>query len=123
VQHTYVFLRSANGYWYAVRMDIRSRTWSRAAMLTLTPIAAMVPVIRLAGFGLGGFASIWPILCFTPLAMWMEARSMTLLLATCRGRRDPFLIAAVPLGVAALAGYVLSAALFAFVLPALLQIL
>jgi len=95
----------------------------QAAVLTLAPLLATLPAAKLAGSSVVGFASICPILLSAPLSMWMASRSITLLLATCRGRRDPFLVVAVPLGVAALGAYVISAALFAFALPALLRLL
>jgi len=104
-------------------VDGRSKTWMQAAALAAAPIVAMAPVVRMAGFGSAGFSTIWPILCYMPLAMWMESRSLTMVLATCRSRRDPFLIAALPLGVTAVTVYVFCAAVFAFALPALLHLL
>jgi hypothetical protein len=94
----------------------------RAAALTLLPVLAMFPIVRLADFGAAGFATVWPILVFAPLSMWMETRSITMLLATCRGSRDPFLIAALPLGLTALGAYTFSAGLLAFALPALFRL-
>jgi hypothetical protein len=95
----------------------------QAAGLAILPLLLLFEAIQLAGFGSAGFDSIWPILAFAPMVMWMESRSITLILATTRGRRDPFVVVAVPLGLTALAGYILSAILFAIALPTLLRLL
>jgi hypothetical protein len=110
-------------YWYAPFMSNPLKPQFQAFAFAVGPIIAMLPVLRSAGFGLQGFTTIWPILLFMPLAMWMESRSLTLLLSTCRGRRDLFAIAAIPVGAAALVSYVFSAAVFAFTLPNLLRML
>ena len=102
-------------------MSVRSRTQLQAVTFAIAPIIAMLPVLRAAEFGFRGFATIWPVLFFMPLAMWMEARSLTLLLSTCRGRRDSFVIAAIPVGAAALVSYIYCAVVFAFTLPEILR--
>ncbi len=51
----------------------------------------------------------------------MESRSIALLLTACRDRRDPFILDAVPLAVAAFAIYLANAILFAFVLPSFIR--
>ncbi len=104
-------------------MSEQSKAWVRVAVLTFAPLLAILPLARLAGSGVTSFATVWPILLYAPLAMWMESQSITVLLATCRGRRDPLLMLAVPLGVAALGTYTIFAALFACTLPGLLRLL
>jgi hypothetical protein len=94
-----------------------------AATLALTPLLLLIPVFRLADYGAHTLAGVLPILMYAPLAMWMESRSITLLLVTCRGRRDPFLVAAVPIGATALAAYLCCAFLFAVALPTVLHLL
>ncbi|HXA56706.1 MAG TPA: hypothetical protein VNU84_04675 [Candidatus Acidoferrum sp.] len=93
-----------------------------SAAFSLTPLALLMPVIRMVDFRGSGLANVLPVLLYTPVAMWMESRSITLLLVTSRGRRDPFLLAALPVGIAALATYVCSAFLFAVALPMLLRL-
>jgi hypothetical protein len=95
----------------------------QAAGLAILPLILLFEAIRLAGFDSTGFVSIWPILGLAPLVMWMESRSITLILASTRSRRDPFVVVAVPLGLAALAVYILGAILFAVALPTLLRLL
>ena len=104
-------------------MNEQSKTWARVAGLTFAPLLAILPLVRLAGSGVASFATIWPTLLSAPLAMWMESQSIAVLLVSCRGRRDPLLIVALPLGVAALATYTIFAALFAFAIPGLLRLL
>jgi hypothetical protein len=104
-------------------MNSRSKPWLHAAAFALTPLVLLIPVIRMADFASHELASVLPILIYTSVAMWMESRSIALLLVTCQGRRDPFLIAAVPLGIAALAAYVCSAVLFAMSIPTLLRLI
>jgi hypothetical protein len=104
-------------------MEIRSRQQTLAIALAISPLGAMIPVIHLASFGPGGFATVWPVAFFAPVAMWMETRSLKLLLATCQNRRDPFFIAAVPIGIVAVAAYASCATLFAFIVPALIRLI
>jgi hypothetical protein len=110
-------------YCYAAFVDSRLKPWIYAAAFSLTPLVLLMPVFRMVDFRGSGLLNILPVFLYTPFAMWMESRSITLLLVTCRGRRDPFLIAAVPVGTAALATYVCNAFLFSAALPLLLRLI
>lgn len=92
-----------------------------AAGLTLLPVACLFPMLGAAHFGPTGPASLWPVLFYAPLAMWMEARAIGLLLSMYRSRRDPVLLAILPLGLASVGTYLLSAMFLLFSLPALLS--
>jgi hypothetical protein len=110
-------------YCYARFVDSRLKPWMYAAALSLMPLVLLVPVMGMVDFRGTGLLNILPVLLCAPFAMWMESRSIALLVVTCRSRRDPFLIAAVPIGIAAVATYVCSAVLFAVALPMLLRLL
>ena len=102
-------------------MDDRRKLCIRAAALTLLPAAFFFPVLAVARFGPNGPGSLWPILLYVPLAMWAQTRSIGLLLSMIRGRRDPALLAIVPLGLASLGTYALSSIVLLMSLPALLS--
>ncbi len=102
-------------------MHDRKRTWLRAAGLTLIPIALIVPVINATHFEPAGPASVWPVLAFAPIAMWIEIRAIETLLALYRHRRDPFLIAIVPLGLVSVAAYSFCGILLLLAAPAIVH--
>jgi hypothetical protein len=101
-------------------MEDRKKPLLMAAILTLTPMILVFPVLALARFGPTGPQSVWPIVLYAPVAMWMETRAIKLLLQSYRNSRDPILIAILPLGMITLFGYVLHGALFILGLPAFL---
>jgi hypothetical protein len=94
--------------------------WMKAACLTLVPMATVFPMLAAARFGPTGPASVWPVLLYAPLAMWMQMRAIGLLFEMYRTRRDPALLAIVPLGFVSLCTYALSGAFLVLALPALL---
>ena len=102
-------------------MNDRQRLALKAAVLTLLPAALLFPMLGVARFGPTGPASVWPVLAYAPLAMWMQTRSMGLLLSLYRSHRDPALLAILPLGAASVGTYLLSGVCFLFALPALLS--
>ena len=102
-------------------MDDRRKLGIRAAALTLLPAALLYPMLAAAHFGPGGPRSLWPVLLYTPVAMWAQTRSIALLLSMIRNRRDPALIAILPLGLASLGTYALSCFVLLMSLPALLS--
>jgi len=61
------------------------------------------------------------VLAFAPIAMWIEIRAIETLLALYRHRRDPLLIAIVPLGVVSVAAYGLCGILLLVAVPAVLH--
>ncbi|HKV05747.1 MAG TPA: hypothetical protein VJO53_11665 [Candidatus Acidoferrales bacterium] len=95
--------------------------WFKAALLTFLPVSMVFPVLAAARFGPTGPVSAWPILIYAPLAMWMQTRALSALLDLYRHRRDPVLLAILPLGLVSLGTYALSGVLFVFSLPALLE--
>ena len=102
-------------------MDNRKKLGLWAAGLTLLPAAFLFPMLAAAHFGPKGPASIWPVLLYAPLAMWMQTRALHLLLNMYRSRRDPVLLAILPLGLASACTYLLSGLVFVFSIPALLS--
>ncbi len=102
-------------------MDDRKRLGLLAAGLTLLPVAFLFPMLAAAHFGPTGPATIWPVLLYAPIAMWMQTRAMGLLLNMYRSRRDPVLLAILPLGFASVCTYLLSGVVFLLSLPALLS--
>jgi hypothetical protein len=102
-------------------MDDRKKLGLKAATLTLLPAALLLPTLAAAHFGPTGPASVWPVLLYAPLAMWMQTRSIGLLLAMYRSRRDPALLAILPLGLASVGTYFLSGVVLLLSLPALLS--
>ena len=102
-------------------MDDRRKLGLKAATLTLLPAALLLPMLAAAHFGPTGPASVWPVLFYAPLAMWMQIRSIGLLLAMYRRRRDPVLFAILPLGLASVGTYFLSGVVLLLSLPALLS--
>jgi hypothetical protein len=101
-------------------MDDRKKSLSLAAVLAIAPAVLVFPALALARFETTGPQRVWTIVFYAPLAMWMEARAFRLLLQTYRHRRDPFLLAILPLGVLALCTYFLHGVLFLLNLPAFL---
>ena len=102
-------------------MNSRKTAWLRAAGMTLLPIALIFPVISAAHFQPAGPARIWPVVAFAPIAMWVETRAIVALLGMYRDRRDPFLIAIVPLGLVSVLAYTCSGILFLLSLPAIIH--
>jgi hypothetical protein len=102
-------------------MQDRKKLWLKAAALTLPPMIFLFPMLSAARFGPTGPASVWPVLLFAPLAMWMQIHAIGILFEMYRNRRDPALLAIVPLGFASLCTYVLSGAFLVLALPALLS--
>jgi len=102
-------------------MDDRRKLGLKASAFTLLPVAALFPAIAAAHFGPRGPASIWPVLLYAPLAMWVETRAMGILLNMYRGSRDPILLAILPLGLASVGTYLLTGVVFLLSLPALLS--
>ena len=101
-------------------MESRKRPLLLAAILTLVPMVLVFPVLALARFGPTGPQRVWPIVLYAPLAMWIQTRAIKLLLQSYRNRRDPILIAILPLGLVTIFGYTLNGALFILGLPAFL---
>ena len=93
----------------------------RAAGLTLLPIALVFPVISAAHFEPAGPARVWPLIAFAPIAMWVETRAIAELLGMYRSRRDPLLIAIVPLGLLSVLAYTFSGFLLLLALPAIIR--
>lgn len=89
-----------------------------ATFLTLVPMVLVFPVLALARFGPTGPQSVWPIVLYAPLAMWMQTRAIKLLLQSYRDTRDPVLVAILPLGLITLFGYAVFGALLILGLPA-----
>ena len=102
-------------------MDDRRKLGLKAAGLTLLPIALLFPTLAAAHFGPTGPSSPWPVVAYAPLAMWMQTRAIGLLLNMYRDRRDPALLAILPLGIASLGTYLLSGIFLLLSLPALLS--
>jgi hypothetical protein len=102
-------------------MEDRKKLWLKASMFTLLPVFLMLPVLAAARFGPAGPVSVWPVVLFAPLAMWMQTRAMTLLLNMYRNRRDPVLLAILPLGLVSLCTYAYSGILFVLALPSFLS--
>jgi hypothetical protein len=102
-------------------MKERGGSLLQAAGLTLWPVVLLFPVLALAGFGPTGVRSVWPIVLYAPIAMWMETRAIRLLLNMFRDGRDPFLLAILPLGVIALCVYALNGFVFILGLPGLVK--
>jgi hypothetical protein len=102
-------------------MDDRKKLGLRAAILTLLPAAMLFPAVAAAHFGPAGPARVWPVLLCAPLAMWMQTRALALLLNMYRSRRDPVLLAILPLALASIGGYLLTGVVFLMSLPALLS--
>jgi hypothetical protein len=102
-------------------MDDRKKAWLRAAGLTLLPVAMIFPVIAAAHFEPAGPARTWPIVAFAPIAMWLETRAIANLLGMYRGRRDPFLIVIVPLGLVSVLAYTLHGILLLLSLPVIIH--
>jgi hypothetical protein len=102
-------------------MSDRRKPGLMAAGLTLLPAALFFPMLAATHFGPAGPARVWPVLIYAPLAMWMQTRSIGLLLSMYRSRHDPVLLAILPLGLASVGTYLLSAAGLLLSLPALLS--
>lgn len=102
-------------------MDPRKKAWVRAAGLTLLPVALAFPVLSAAHFQPAGPAKVWPVIAFAPFAMWLETRAIAELLGIYRGRRDPLLIAIVPLGLLSVVAYGFSGFLLLLALPAIVH--
>jgi hypothetical protein len=102
-------------------MDTRRTRSLKAVALTLLPVAMLTPMVAAAHFGPTGPRSLWPALLLAPLAMWIETRALGLVLQLYRDRRDPLLLAILPLGLASVGTYLLSAIVFVLSLPALLS--
>jgi hypothetical protein len=102
-------------------MDDRTKSGLQAAALTLLPVAMLFPVVAAAHFGPTGPLRAWPVLFYAPLAMWMQTRALGVLLGMYRSRRDPVLLAILPLGLASVGGYLLTGMVFLLSLPALLS--
>lgn len=79
------------------------------------------PVLTSCHFTQTGAATVWPIIVYAPIAMWAEARAIGLLLNLLQGRRDPALIAIIPLGLMSLFVYALHGFVFILGLPGLLK--
>lgn len=92
-----------------------------AAVLTLLPVALMYPVLAVTRFGPTGPQVVWPIIVFAPIAMWIETRAIRLLLNMFRDRRDPALLAILPLGLISVAAYAVHGFVFVLGLPTLLK--
>lgn len=104
-------------------MEKRGGSLVLAAGLTLLPVALIFPVLAAAHFGPTGPATVWPIVLYAPLAMWIETRAIRLLLNMFRDRRDPALFAILPLGLISLSAYALHGFVFILGLPGLLKFL
>jgi hypothetical protein len=104
-------------------MDDRKRLGLRASGLTLLPIVLAFPMLAAAHFGPTGPASLWPVLLYAPLAMWMQTRAIGVLLNMYRDRRDPALLAILPLGFVSVCNYALCGVLLVLALPSFLSAL
>jgi hypothetical protein len=102
-------------------MGKRGEPLLQAALFTLLPVALIFPVLSLCQFSQTGPATVWPIILYTPIAMWAETRAIQLLLNMLRDRRDPVLIAILPLGLISLLAYALHGFVFILGLPGLLK--
>ena len=102
-------------------MEDKTKLWLKAAALTLPPMVLVFPMLAAARFGPTGPASVWPVLLFAPLAMWMQIRAIEILFDMYRNRRDPALLAILPLGLASVCTYALSGVFLVLALPALLS--
>jgi hypothetical protein len=102
-------------------MQKRGGSLLLAAGLTLLPVALIFPVFAAAHFGPTGPTTVWPIALYTPLAMWIETRAIRLLLNMFRDRRDPALLAILPLGLVSLFAYALHGFVFILGLPGLVK--
>jgi len=102
-------------------MGKRASSLMQAAALTLLPVALIFPVLAIARFGPTGPATVWPIVLYTPLAMWSETRAIRLLLNTFRDRHDPALFAILPLGLISVGAYAVHGFVFILGLPGLLK--
>lgn len=102
-------------------MEKRGGSLLLAAGLTLLPVALIYPVLALARFGPAGPQIVWPILIFAPIAMWTETRAIRILLNMFRDRRDPVLLAILPLGLISVVAYALHGFVFILGLPGLLK--
>ena len=102
-------------------MEKRGGSLLLAAVLTLLPVALIFPVLAVAKFGLTGPATVWPLVLYAPVAMWMETRAIRLLLNLFRDRRDPALLAILPLGLISLFVYAVHGVIFILGLPGLLK--
>jgi len=101
-------------------MRDRKRPLFLAAALAFAPMVLLFPVLTLARFGPTGPQRVWPVMVFAPVAMWLQTRALRLILQTYRNGRDPFLFAALPLGLLVLFCYALHGALFILNFPAFL---
>lgn len=104
-------------------MAKRGESFLHATLLTLLPVALLFPVLSLCRFSQTGPATVWPIVLYTPAAMWAETRAMRLLLNMFRDRRDPALFAILPLGIISLLAYAFHGFVFILGLPELLKYL
>ena len=104
-------------------MEDRRKLGLQAAGLTLLPMMLIFPMLTIAHFGPTGPTNLWPVLLYAPLAMWMEMRAAGTLLRMYRSRRDPALLAILPLGLVAVCTYALSGFVFVLALPAFLSTL
>lgn len=102
-------------------MNNRKKAWVRATVLTLLPVALVLPVIRAMHFEPAGPARVWPVVAFAPIAMWIETRAIATMLNMYRSRRDPLLIAIVPLGLVSLGAYAFSGFLLLLALPTIIE--
>ncbi|HTW24435.1 MAG TPA: hypothetical protein VMD78_12595 [Candidatus Baltobacteraceae bacterium] len=102
-------------------MNDRKKAWVRATVLTLLPVALIFSLVRAVHFEPGGPARVWPVIAFTPVAMWIETRAIATVLSMYRDRRDPFLIAIVPLGLVSVATYAFSGFLLLLALPTIIH--
>jgi hypothetical protein len=99
-------------------MEDRKKQGLQAAVLTLLPMALIFPMLAAAHFGPTGPASVWPVLLYAPLAMWMQIRAIGMMFNMYRNGRDPVLIALLPLGFVSICTYALSGFLIVLALPA-----
>jgi hypothetical protein len=93
----------------------------RAAGLTLLPVALIFPVLALARFGPTGPAMVWPVAVYAPIAMWIEAHAIGILLNTWSDARERSLLAILPLGFISLFAYLVHGVVFILGLPGLLK--
>lgn len=102
-------------------MGDRKKACVHAAGLTLFPIALVFSVIGAAHFEVADPAKVWLVAAFALVAMWIETRAIAELLGMYRNRRDPFLIAIVPLGLISLGAYAFSGTLLLLALPTIIH--
>jgi hypothetical protein len=102
-------------------MEDRKKLGLMAAGLTLLPMLMVFPMLAAAHFGPSGPARVWPVLLYAPLAMWMQIRAIGMMFDMYRDRRDPVLIAILPLGLFSVCTYALSGFLIVLALPAFLS--